>query len=110
MSIAQLIITILVIAVATFFTRSLAFIVFPEGRATPKYVRYLGTVLPCATISMLVVYCLKDVTPVAWPHGIPEIISLAVTALLQLWKRNTLLSIAAGLGLYMFLIRMMFAT
>ena len=37
---------IALIALVTFFTRLLPFVLFPEGKETPPYVRYLGKVLP----------------------------------------------------------------
>ena len=54
------------------------------------------------------VYCLKGVDFTAWPFSLAEVIAVAVTALLHLWKRNTLLSIAAGTVCYMILIRTVF--
>ena len=41
-------------------------------------------------------------------HGIPELLSVAVVAGLHIWKRNTLLSIAAGTILYMILVQVVF--
>jgi branched-subunit amino acid transport protein AzlD len=108
MSTEQLIITIIIIAAATFLTRSLPFLVFSSEKQPPKYVTYLGNVLPCATIAMLIVYCLKDTTFISWPFGIPELALIAVVALIQLRTRNMLISIAVGLVLYMVLIRTVF--
>ena len=109
MSTGQLVITIIIIAAATYVTRSLPFLVFSAAKEPPKYVRYLGTVLPCATISMLIVYCLKDTSFISWPFGIPELISIGAVAFLQLRTRNILISIAVGLAIYMVLIRTIFA-
>ena len=106
---AQAVITILIVAAATYMTRSLPFILFPAGKEVPLYVRYLGSVLPYATIAMLVVYCFRYIQPLEWPHGIPEFISLAVVVLMQLKKHNILLSIAVGFAVYMVLIRVVFA-
>ena len=69
---------------------------------------YLGHVLPAAMMGLLVVYCLKGVTLTAAPYGIPELIGVAVTAGLHLWRRNTLLSIAAGTVVYMVLVQLVF--
>lgn len=104
----QVFITILIIATATLVTRAVPFLLFPPGKKTPKYILYLGYVLPCATIGLLVVYCLKTVTLLEWPHGIPEVIAIAVVALIQFWKKNTLISIVAGTGLYMLLVQFVF--
>jgi len=108
MSTGQLVITIIIMAAATFLTRSLPFLVFSSSDRPPKYVTYLGNVLPCATIAMLIIYCLKDTAFFIWPYGIPELISIAVVALIQLRTRNMLISIAVGLVLYMVLIRTVF--
>jgi hypothetical protein len=48
MTTAQQLITILVVAAGTMLTRFLPFLLFPAGKPTPKYIRYLGNVLPAA--------------------------------------------------------------
>ena len=108
MSTQQLIITIIIMAAATFLTRALPFLIFFSAKESPPFIRYIGNVLPCATIAMLIVYCLKDTEFISWPFGIPELISIATVAILQLRTRNMLISIAIGLGLYMVLIRTIF--
>ena len=99
---------ILVVAVTTFSTRLVPFLVFPKGKEIPPMVQYLGKVLTPAVIGMLVVYCLKSVSVLKMPFGIPEFVSVAVTAVLHIWKRNNLLSIGVGTVLYMFLIQVVF--
>lgn len=107
MTIAQQIITIVAVVLGTMATRFLPFLIFPEGKNPPDVVRYLGTVLPYAVISLLVVYCLKGV-PDSGTHGIPEAISIVFIVFLHKWKRNTLLSIADGTILYMALVQLVF--
>lgn len=99
---------IFAVAAATFATRVIPFLIFPKGKEIPKMVRYLGRVLTPAVIGMLVVYCLKGVSLIRAPHGIPELCAVFVTAGLHVWKRNNLLSIGAGTVLYMFLIQVVF--
>ena len=99
---------ILVVALTTFATRVTPFLIFPKGKEIPEVVRYLGKVLTPAVIGMLVIYCLKGVALTEPPYGIPEILSVLVTAGLHVWKRNNLLSIGAGTVLYMFLIQSVF--
>jgi branched-subunit amino acid transport protein AzlD len=106
---AQAVITISIVAAATFMTRSLPFILFPSGKSAPAYVKYLGSILPYATIAMLIVYCLKGITPLEWPHGIPELIAIGTVVFVQLKKHNLILSIAIGFAVYMVLIRTVFA-
>ena len=99
---------IAVTALVTMSTRFLPFLIFGEKRKTPETVLYLGKVLPCAIMGMLVVYCLKDVAPLAYPYGIPEALGILFVALLHLWKRNSLLSIGAGTVFYMILVQVVF--
>ena len=99
---------IAIMALATMATRFLPFLIFGENRKTPQLVTYLGKVLPCAVMGMLVVYCLKDVKFLSAPYGIPELIGIVVVALLHLWKRNSLLSIGVGTVCDMLLVQLVF--
>ena len=99
---------ILVMAVVTFATRLLPFLLFDRGEEPPKAVLYLGRVLPPAIMAMLIVYCLKGVTPLAYPYGLPEFFSVALVVVLHLWKGNTLASIALGTVCYMVLVQGVF--
>lgn len=104
----QSILFFLIIAGTTFLTRVLPFLLFPENRKVPEFVKYLGKVLPYTIIGMLVIYCLKDVSFVEVPFGLPELLSIGVIVILHLWKRNTLLSIGIGTVFYMFLVQQIF--
>ncbi len=99
---------IAVMTLITAATRFLPFLIFGERRKTPEIITYLGKVLPCAIMGMLVVYCLKDVTFFQSPFGLPEFIGIAAVALLHLWKRNSLLSIGVGTVFYMLLVQLVF--
>ena len=105
---AQQFVTIGMFVLGTAATRFLPFMLFPAGRPTPKYVRFLGRVLPPAALGLLVVYCLKDVDFASGSHGLPELISMAAVTGLHFWKRSMLLSIAAGTILYMVLVQFAF--
>lgn len=108
MSVTQQIITIAMVVLATMLTRFLPFIVFPPGKSTPKYIQYLGKVLPDAVFGLLVIYCLKNVDVMTGSRGLPELISIAVVTGLHLWKRNMLISIAGGTLCYMLLVQLVF--
>ena len=95
-----------VMAGVTVLLRFLPFLLF--RKKTPAYIAYLGKVLPAAIIGMLVIYCLKDVTPTIRPHGLPEGIAAVCVIGLQAWKRNSLLSILGGTVIYMLLIQLVF--
>ncbi|MGN0355707.1 MAG: branched-chain amino acid transporter permease [Muricoprocola sp.] len=102
------IILIAVVAIVTMLLRFTPFIVFGRNKKTPDYITYISSVLPYAIMGMLVVYCVKDVSITAAPHGLPELIAGAVVVGLHLWKRNTLLSIVAGTVMYMLLVQVVF--
>lgn len=89
-------------------TRFLPFLIFGGKGKAPEQIQALGKVLPFALMGMLVVYCLKDVTPLAYPYGIPELIGIATVVGLHIWKRNYLISIAAGTVVYMLLVQLVF--
>ena len=108
MTLTQKIITIGLVVLGTMLTRFLPFLVFPSGKPTPKYIQYLGKVLPSAVFGLLVVYCLKDVSVFSGSHGLPELISIAFVVVLHLWKRQMLLSIGGGTALYMLLVQFVF--
>lgn len=100
-------VTIGAVVLGTMATRFLPFLVFPKGKTPPKFVQYLGKVLPCAAIGLLVVYCFKDVAS-SGTYGIPEILSVLLIIVLHKWKKNSLLSIGGGTALYMLLVQTVF--
>lgn len=108
MTLTQQLITALMVVLGTLLTRFLPFLLFPANKPTPKYLQYLGRVLPAAVFGMLVIYCLKDVSLLSGNHGLPELIAIAVVVGLHLWKRQMLLSIAAGTVCYMLLVQLVF--
>lgn len=96
---------IAVMAGVTMLLRFLPFILFDHGKQLPGWVSYLGKVLPPAIMSMLLVFCLRNINLAEGNHGFPELICVAVAILLHSWKRNTLLSIGVSTILYMILIQ-----
>lgn len=99
---------IAVMAVVTFLTRALPFLLFDRGSAPPKLILYLGRVLPPAIIAMLIIYCLKDISFAQTGNWLPQLISVAAVVVLHLWKHNNLLSIFGGTILYMVLVQAVF--
>lgn len=97
-----------VCALVTIALRFMPFVIFRGDRPTPSYIVYLGKVLPYAIMGMLVVFCLKNVSFTEAPHGIPEFLACAVTAVLHIWRRNTLISIVGGTAVYMLLVQLVF--
>ena len=99
-------ILIAVMAIVTMLLRFLPFLVFTKK--TPEYISYLGKVLPAALIGMLIIYCVRDVSILDQPHGLPELIAGLAVAGLQAWKRNSLLSILSSTVIYMLLVQLVF--
>ena len=99
-------ILVAVMSAGTILLRFLPFLLF--RKRVPPYVSYLGKVLPPAIIGMLVIYCLRSTPILSVPFGIPELIGVLTVLGLQVWKRNSLLSILAGTLLYMRLTQLVF--
>ena len=102
------VLVIVVTALVTMFLRFVPFLLFGGKRETPAYISYLGRLLPYAVMAMLVVYCLRNISFLSAPFGVPELISCAVVALLHVWKRSSILSILGGTACYMLLVQLVF--
>ena len=92
----------------TQISRWLPFIAFSGKKETPKFVQYLGRVLPPALMGLIVVYCFKNVPILTGSHGLPELIASAVVILTYEWKENLLLSVGGGTLVYMLLVQFVF--
>ena len=101
-----IIVTFLVLAVLA--TRIVPVLIFGRGEKVPEFILYLGRVVPYTAMGLLIVYCLRDVPVFDAPHGLPELIALAVVAVSYIWKRNTIFSVVIGTALYMFLVQSVF--
>lgn len=97
---------VLVVAFVTAAIRFAPFVVF--RKKTPEAILYLGKVLPYAIMGMLVVYCLKGVSLLKSPFGLPELIAIIAVVVLHKWRHNTLLSILVGTLFYMGLVQFIF--
>ena len=106
-SVEQSIIIIAICVGCTILERGLPFLIFRKGEI-PSLIRYLGKVLPLAIMTTLVVYCLRGTTFDAVANFIPQIVAVAVTVGIHLWKRNTLLSVFGGTAIYMCLVQLIF--
>ena len=73
----------------------------------PAFLKEIADKLPpaIAIIAVLVIYCLKGPLTVLGTETIAAAIAIAGIVILHLWKRITLLSVAAGTVLYMIFIR-----
>ena len=108
MTLEQQIITIGMVVLGTVITRFLPFIIFPAGKPTPKYIQYLGKVIPGAIFGLLVVYALRNTDILTGSHGLPEVIAICIIIPVHVWRRNMLISIASGTISYMLLVQFVF--
>lgn len=104
---SEQLITIILISISVIITRFLPFLVFPEGKELPKYIKFLSKTLPLSLTSFLVVFCLKDAISYKY-HSMPEILSIIFIIIIHKIKKNTLISIGAGVVLYMILVQNIF--
>ena len=101
-------IVILVMGLAVLATRIVPVLIFGRGEKVPEFILYLGRVVPYTAMGLLIVYCLRDVPVFDAPHGLPELIALAVVAVSYIWKRNTIFSVVIGTALFMFRVQSVF--
>lgn len=96
-------------ALVTLATRAVPFLLFDRSQVVPKWITLLGHVFPPAAMSLLLLYCIRNIKIISSAsHGIPELIAIAVAMILHYVKENTLLSIFASTVLYMFLVQTVF--
>ncbi|MBQ7487234.1 MAG: AzlD domain-containing protein [Clostridia bacterium] len=99
---------ILVMGIVTLATRILPVLVFGRNEKVPEYILYLGKAVPYTAMGMLIVYCLKDTPVLEAPHGLPELLAMAVVIGTYLWKRHTIFSVVTGTVMYMILVQLVF--
>lgn len=105
MSNTYVIMVIVVAAIVTMSLRFIPFILFDHGEQLPRWISYLGKALPPAVMSMLLVYCLRNVKFAEGNHGFPELLCVGIAIVLHSWKQNTLLSIGLSTLLYMIMVQ-----
>ena len=104
MSLTNVFIAIGIMAFITFLTRVFPFLFFRNGQP-PEMILFIGKFIPPTLITILVVYCLKDIPLERLPYGFNELIAVLVVIVLHLKVGNPLVSIFGGTLLYMFLIQ-----
>lgn len=98
------VILIIAMSTVTILLRFLPFLIFNKDKKIPKIIIYLGDYLPAAAIAMLVVYCLRDINLFVYPYAVREVIASIVVVLVQIYKRNSVLSILIGSLTYILLV------
>jgi len=86
-------------AAVTWTLRALPFTVLAPLRASAT-VRYLSARMPLGVMVILLAYTLRSL-PLAHPaRALPGLLALAVTAGLNLWRHNAMLSILGGTAVH----------
>lgn len=99
------VVIILSCAILTFGLRAFPFLML-RSKEMPKRVDYVGNVLPMAIMATFVVYCMKNISNGSILEALPILLGVALTAVIHLWKKNTVFSILVGTAAYMILIRL----
>ncbi len=108
LTVPQTLIIIGAIALGVQISRWLPFLAFSGKKELPKFIQYLGRVLPPALMGLIVVYCFKNTPILTGNHGLPELIASAVVILTYRWKENLLISVGGGTLVYMLLVQLVF--
>ena len=100
-------VVLLAVGALSYLLRALPFLLFGGRKEPPTVVKYVGRVLAPAAIAMLVIYCYagemaKDAAT-ACAAAAPFLAGVG-TLVLQLWRRNPLLSILVGTAIYTVLV------
>ena len=95
---------LLAVGTLSFLLRALPFILFGGRKEPPGAVKYVGRVLAPAAIAMLVVYCYAGESAKDSAASFAPYVAGAATVVLQLWRRNPLVSILVGTAVYMALV------
>jgi len=104
MTLTNVYISILIMVAVTFFTRVFPFLFYGHNKP-PKIIFFVGKYIPPVVITILVIYCLKDVTWGRVPYGFNEMIAVLLVVMLHVWWRNPLLSIFGATLFYMYLVQ-----
>ena len=96
--------TMIVMAISTYFTRIIPFLLFVQGKDNTK-LDFISKSTPPMVMTILVIYMLKGVDYLS-TEIFYTLFALAVTVGLQVLKRNALLSIVSRTFVYMFFVQM----
>lgn len=97
--------TILLMSAAIFSLRALPFFL-PAQVLENTHVKYIGLHLPASIMTILVLYCLKDVSLASSQQYMPYLLPILLTIALHLWKRNVLFSIGLATLSHILLLNM----
>lgn len=105
MSATNIAISIVIMALITFLARAFPFIFF-RTKKPPEMVIFIGKYAPFSVITILVIYCLKDVSFLKPPFGLNELIAIMFVIILHLRFKNFFISIFLSTFIYMLLVQL----
>lgn len=106
LSINRAIIAIFGSAAIIFITRALPFILFSK-KEPPKIIRFIEKYTPSLIIAVLIAYCFKDIAFSIFPYGISFYVGVALSVILHLCFKNTLITIFISTMSYMILMHIL---
>ena len=104
MNLTNVYICIAIMAAITFLTRVFPFLFFRNGKP-PEVILFIGKFIPPTLLTILVIYCLKDIHFEKGPYGGNELLAVILVIILHLRLGNPLISIFGATLVYMFLIQ-----
>lgn len=103
MSVGNFAIVFIATACITDFYRALSFLFFSKVKVSDVLNR-LKDYLPAAFMAVLVVYCFFSVPEINWMERMYMVAGALATVTMHAFKHNTVLSVAVGAAVYMFLL------
>ncbi|HOS30764.1 MAG TPA: AzlD domain-containing protein [Treponemataceae bacterium] len=87
-------------ALIIFLTRLFPFALFSK-RQPPRFLRFAAHYMPPMVMMVLIIYCLRTVSFLQKPFGLPHICGIVVTVMLHAWKKNAMISITGATLVFM---------
>ena len=111
LNLQEALIATLFIMLVTIIERAFPFILFSK-KNPPKVILFIEKYIPPMVMAALLLYCVKDISFISNNSAdlngfIPYVVGIGATIALHIWKRNSLISIFGGTGIYMILIRIL---
>jgi branched-subunit amino acid transport protein AzlD len=106
LTIPQALVSIFVMAAVIVLCRAIPFLFFrgEGGHSRAAFIAFVERAVPPVAMTVLAFASIAGALKPEWPFGLPAVIAAVGTALLHLARRNVLLSIIGGTGLYMVLL------
>lgn len=106
MSLTNVIISVLLIALIIFAERLFPFVVF-SNKTPGNLIHFFEKYIPPFVMLGLLIYSIRSIRFSHLVLWVPHLSGIVFTVLTYLWKKNTLISIFGGTIIYMILIRVL---